>query len=184
VNRQRILLADARLARAWRNGGGTTSDVAVFPHGAGDDDFYWRASIATIAAEGPFSIWPGVERTLMLLRGRVTLQIGDRELRLETGDTAIVFAGEENVAARPEGEACTVLNIMTRRGHIQARLERWMTARPSAAGSLLMLAEQPMAVRFYGETANLAKDDALLLAAAAATELQFDHPLIVAELFA
>lgn len=155
----------------------------MFPQGAGDDDFYWRASIATIAAEGPFSIWPGVDRALMLLRGRVTLLIGCRERQLEIGDPAIVFAGEDNVAARPEGGPCTVLNIMVRRGQIKARLARWTTRHPTAAAQLLFLAEHPVTVRFHGGTADLAADDALLIASDAATELEIEYPLIVAELF-
>ena len=40
-----------------------------------------------------------------------------------------------------------------------------------------------MAVRFRGKSIYLSKDDALLLAANVAIEIEFDHPLIVAELY-
>jgi environmental stress-induced protein Ves len=53
----------------WKNGGGATREIACWPPGAGLDDFDWRASIATIAASGPFSVFAGVDRTIMLLDG-------------------------------------------------------------------------------------------------------------------
>ena len=56
-------------ATPWKNGGGTTRQVACWPPGAGSDDFDWRVSIATIAASGPFSTFPGIDRTIMLLDG-------------------------------------------------------------------------------------------------------------------
>ena len=39
---------DARVARPWKNGGGTTREVAVSPEGAGLDDFAWRISLAAL----------------------------------------------------------------------------------------------------------------------------------------
>ena len=127
----RHLPAEARIARAWRNGGGVTHDVVLFPQGAGDDDFLWRASIATIAADGPFSPWPGVDRALILLCGRLTLAVGDDERDLETDSPAQTFAGEKAVSARPHGGACRVLNLMARRGEASIILDRWTTVRPS-----------------------------------------------------
>ena len=67
----RLLPALDRTARPWKNGGGVTRDVAVFPAEANDDDFLWRASVATIAAAGPFSPFPGIDRTLILLGGEL-----------------------------------------------------------------------------------------------------------------
>lgn len=179
----RHLPADARIARAWRNGGGVTRDVVLFPEGAGDEDFRWRASIATIAADGPFSLWPGVDRALMLLRGRLTLAVGGNERDLESGDPAQTFAGEYAVAARLHGGACTVLNLMARRGGVQIALERWTAERPSKANQLLMLAEDRTTIEMNGRSIALSAGDALLLTAEEMIELAFDHPVIVAEIF-
>ena len=179
----RKLSAGSRAPRDWRNGGGATNVIAVFPDEADDDNFLWRASIATIAVEGSFSTWPGIDRALVLLRGQITLLIGGRERQLEVGAPAMVFAGEEDVAARPEGGPCSVLNIMTRRGCIEARLERWMTARPSDAQQLLLLAQRSMAVEIDGRSFALDADDAMLFTNANGRELHFYQPLIVAELF-
>jgi uncharacterized protein len=53
----------------WKNGGGETAEIAVFPEGATLDDFDWRISMATVSADGPFSLFPGVDRTLSVLEG-------------------------------------------------------------------------------------------------------------------
>lgn len=177
--------SEAYVARPWRNGGGVTRDIVAVPTGAGDDDFLWRASIATVDAAGPFSVWPGVDRAFLLLRGSVLLTVGNEDSqRVDEGGPAILFAGEAPVAARPVDGPCTVFNLMARRGHVRIAVERWTTARPTAAGQCLLLAEQPTRVHVIGDTIDLAQDDALLLTGTVPTELEFDRPLIVAEIFA
>jgi environmental stress-induced protein Ves len=52
----------------WKNGGGQTTEIAVSA-GASLADFDWRVSIAEINADGPFSAFAGVDRTLVLLSG-------------------------------------------------------------------------------------------------------------------
>ena len=53
------------VAAPWKNGGGCTTEIAIAPPGASLDAFEWRISLATIAASGPFSAFPGVDRTLV-----------------------------------------------------------------------------------------------------------------------
>ncbi len=176
---------EAYVARPWRNGGGVTCNIIAVPTGADDDDFLWRASIATIAAAGPFSLWPQVDRVFLLLRGSVLLTVGDAgEQRIEPGAPATLFAGEAAVAARPVDGPCTVFNLMARRGRARIAVERWTAARSTAASQTLLLAEQSTTVRVDGDAIALAQDDALLLTGALPTDLEFDRPLIVAEIFA
>ena len=59
---------------AWKNGGGSTREIVCSPLGAGIDHFVWRVSIATIAQSGPFSIFAGVDRVIMLLAGAQNLR--------------------------------------------------------------------------------------------------------------
>lgn len=40
----------------WRNAAGETREICTFP--PAKRDFYWRASIASIAANGEFSLFP------------------------------------------------------------------------------------------------------------------------------
>ncbi|MGZ8337178.1 MAG: HutD/Ves family protein [Allosphingosinicella sp.] len=181
----RHLPAAARAARPWRNGGGVTRDVAIFPHGAGDDDFLWRASLATIADAGPFSAWPGVDRTFMPLRGEVLIAVDNGPVRrLVAGDPAIDFAGEAAVTARPAGNECTVLNLMARRGRIRTRLERWDAARATAADQLLLVAEAPTRVQLGDWSFGLKTHDALRLGPMEIATLESDRAVIVAEMFA
>lgn len=51
----------------WRNGAGETREICCFPPAT--RDFFWRASIATIASNGEFSSFPGVDRVITLLEG-------------------------------------------------------------------------------------------------------------------
>ena len=153
------------------------------PAGANDDDFIWRASIATIAADGPFSHWPGIDRALIVLRGKLKLKIGaSSEQEIATAGPAIFFCGEEVVVARPESGPCIVLNLMARRGFINMRLERWIAPRLSDAKQLFLLADQRTKVRVEDTVIDLPANDALLLSRAAVRSLTFDYPIVVAEL--
>ena len=49
----RIIPAQDLVRTPWKNGGGTTAEVAVHPPGAGFEDFDWRISMADVAADGP-----------------------------------------------------------------------------------------------------------------------------------
>ncbi len=65
----RILRAADHKRMPWKNGGGETVEIAVAPQDAALGDFDWRISMATVAADGPFSIFPGIDRTLSILSG-------------------------------------------------------------------------------------------------------------------
>jgi environmental stress-induced protein Ves len=112
----RILRASERTAVPWKNGGGTTSEVAVHPEGAGFDDFGWRISIADIARGGPFSLFPGIDRTLTMLEGSVTLSIEGRSaITLTPESEPLDFPGDAPTRADLAGSAARDLNVMTRR---------------------------------------------------------------------
>jgi len=64
-----ILKASDRKPQPWKNGGGTTREVCAFPPGATLDGFDWRLSMATVAKDGPFSAFPGIDRVLIVLAG-------------------------------------------------------------------------------------------------------------------
>ena len=87
----------ASLAAApWKNGGGTTREIAAWPQGAGIDGFDWRVSIATIDQAGPFSAFAGVDRVIMLLDGSgVRLRSGGGRIdhRLDRPQAPFAFAG-------------------------------------------------------------------------------------------
>ena len=53
----------------WRNGGGTTQEVACNPGGS-SAAFDWRLSLADVGQDGAFSAFTGYQRILTVLEGR------------------------------------------------------------------------------------------------------------------
>lgn len=131
-------------ATPWKNGGGTTREIAVFPSGAGFDAFGWRLSVAEVERDGPFSGFPGVDRTIVLLRGagmRLRDIRGGGEHALTDAGAPHAFAGEATIEARLIDGATSDFNVMTRRGQWSAKVERLQSrARVAAADALLLLA--------------------------------------------
>ena len=112
----------------WKNGGGVTTELAMSPPGAGIDDFDWRVSLASIAEDGPFSQFPGVDRTLVMVAGDgVLLDFGDERVVLSPSEPLVEFAGEDPVHATisgpMSGQATLDFNVMTRRGRYRHRIE-------------------------------------------------------------
>lgn len=103
----------------WRNGGGETREIVSYPPGVAEFD--WRISIATIAADGEFSSFPGVDRIITLLSGDgVTLFSGDRLRQRLALHRPFSFSGEEAINARLSGGVSTDFNIMSRRDRCRA----------------------------------------------------------------
>ncbi|MGA4323330.1 HutD family protein [Ectopseudomonas hydrolytica] len=109
-------LATARVM-PWKNGGGETLELAIAPAGAGLEDFAWRISCARVASSGPFSRFPGVDRSLALLAGEsLTLQrAGAGSQRLRPGEAPLAFTGEESICAALDAGPVRDFNLMTRR---------------------------------------------------------------------
>jgi environmental stress-induced protein Ves len=110
----------------WKNGGGSTTEIVAEPPGASLDDFDWRISMARVAADGPFSEFAGIDRTLAVIDGKgLMLTIGgNAPIRLERGSDPIGFAGDIPTSARLIAGEITDLNVMTRRSRFSHRLRR------------------------------------------------------------
>ena len=78
----------------WKNGGGMTTELAVYPSG---DAYDWRISIADIESNGPFSTFEGYDRYIALLEGiGMELRFDEGEpVRLERRLQFVKFAGEQ-----------------------------------------------------------------------------------------
>jgi environmental stress-induced protein Ves len=119
----RLLRAHDYRRMAWKNGGGITTEIARRDVDA--DTFDWRVSIAEIAQDGDFSIFPDVDRELMLLDGGgVELLIGD--------DEPVALTRRYQKHAFLDGPTRDV-NLMVRRGRYAAEL----LARPIVGAQLL-----------------------------------------------
>jgi environmental stress-induced protein Ves len=113
----RIITADDYLHMPWKNGGGETVEIAIFPPNADLDSFGWRVSMATIGSDGPFSAFPGIERTLSILSGAgISLAVGnDDPMRLDAGSAPFSFPADTPATARLVDGPVTDFNVMTRR---------------------------------------------------------------------
>ena len=100
----------------WANGAGTTRQVAAEPDDSGIDSFDWRVSIADVVSECSFSAFPGIDRTILLVEGRVmVLAIDGVECRLDPL-APVRFWGEADVTCSVPDGPTRDLNIMCRRG--------------------------------------------------------------------
>lgn len=150
----------------WKNGGGSTTEVAVFPEGAGLGEFGWRVSMASVTADGPFSAFPGIDRTLAVLEGEgIALDIEGRETLTLTQDSAPAsFPGDAPTLGRLLGGPILDLNVMTRRGRFSHRLTRHMAdgmAALAVEGATNLLLARTDHLKAAGTALNT--DDALLI---------------------
>ncbi|MDW9416237.1 HutD family protein [Sinorhizobium meliloti] len=122
----RILRSSEYRHMPWKNGGGETVEIAVSPDRATIADFDWRISMATVATNGAFSIFPGIDRTLSILEGSgMTLAIEGRQPKLlTTSDTPLTFPADVPTSATLVDGPVTDLNVMTRRQALKHRVRR------------------------------------------------------------
>lgn len=120
-----VLRFDELKAVPWKNGLGITREIAVEPAGASMDEFLWRASIADVDTASPFSTFPGIDRTIVLLDGdgfTMTLD-GEREHALTAVCVPFAFPGEARVDVTLAGGATRDFNLMVRRGKASGSME-------------------------------------------------------------
>jgi hypothetical protein len=163
----RILRAADRTPAAWKNGGGVTWEIAAFPDGAGLAGFDWRMSLARVAAGGPFSTFPGVDRLMLVLGGALELEIaGAGRLRLDAASAAAEFPGDADVRALTPAAPVTDLNVMVRRGRFIASLERRRVAGSAVVvcqDATLILCRAPGEAVTGAECHELGVDDVIRL---------------------
>jgi len=83
----------------WRNGAGETREICCFPPAT--REFNWRASIASLAGNGEFTPFPGVDRVITLIEGgEVTLNGGSVRHTLKRHQP-FTFAGQGRALRRP-----------------------------------------------------------------------------------
>jgi len=126
----------------WKNGAGTTREIACAPAGAGVAEFDWRFSVAAVEGDAPFSAFPGVDRCIVLLEGAgMELRGLDGGLahRLERRFEAWAFPGELALSARLLGGPNRDFNVMTRRGRWRSEVQLLRGAAPLGAADALLL---------------------------------------------
>jgi environmental stress-induced protein Ves len=164
----RIIRSSDHRTTPWKNGGGVTTEIALSPLGAGLDAFEWRVSMARVESDGPFSVFPGIDRVLSVIAGAgLTLEIGSQPpvtLTVETPPFA--FAADLPTRARLLSGPITDLNVMVRRGLFETRVTRLMLDGPrtvaiEAGHALMFCLDGELQVETPEGTARLAARDAI-----------------------
>jgi environmental stress-induced protein Ves len=118
----RVTRADQLVRVPWKNGGGTTAEIAAFPEGSDFDTFGWRISMADVEADGAFSSFPGIDRTLVVLEGDgLDLEVNGEIYRLDKRSPTLSFSGDDQAIGRLRSSPIRDLNVMTRRGRFEHR---------------------------------------------------------------
>lgn len=183
-----VLRAAERLAVPWKNGGGVTRELAAAPAGAGMEAFDWRISIAEVAAGGPFSSFPGVDRVLTVIAGEgLSLAIDGRPaVVLGAASPPLAFSGEARCEAALRAGPIRDLNVMVRRGGWRVEVRRRSLHADEAiacgAGFTLLLALESVGVSWAGGTTRLGPEDAILMGTGARVSVVAPARTIVADL--
>ncbi len=140
----RIVRVGDRPRVPWKNGGGETVEIAASPDGAGLDDFDWRVSLARVASDGPFSIFPGRDRTLAVVEGDgLELVPGTAPpVRLTAASDPFTFPADVPCLGRLSRGPVTNLNLMserTRFRHAATRLGPARTVVPAAGETVVVV---------------------------------------------
>jgi uncharacterized protein len=134
---RRLTPADYRVM-PWKNGLGTTAEIAVDPPATdgGLDGFTWRISIAEIGASGPFSRFPGYDRILVQIEGApMTLSHAGGSHRLRPLE-AHAFAGDVDTYGTLEAPPARDFNVIVRRDRARAEVSVYT----AAAGEVVRVA--------------------------------------------
>ena len=104
----------------WKNGLGTTTQLAIFPPNAEftKGDFLWRLSCAEVHANNSFSLFPGYERILTVLKGQGFVLNGTRLILHQIFE----FKGETQINCELIGGPVEDLGLIYKTG-IRARME-------------------------------------------------------------
>lgn len=164
-----VLRAAEHKQMPWKNGGGVTTEIAVYPENADLACFGWRVSMATVANDGAFSLFPAIDRTLSILEGSgMELQIDSRPaIVLTQASMPLSFPADRSTVARLLSGPIVDLNIMTRRGAWRHHVERIGVEReaPIDRGEdvVMILPLGDVQIESHGQTARLSKLDAAVL---------------------
>lgn len=152
---------------AWRNGHGSTRELARRLLGVRGPDFVWRISVAEVTEDAEFSTFPGVERTVVPIWGQ---GLGLDVDGVHT-DVALfqpfAFSGEAHTSVQPVDGPARVLNVMTKSSRMVAHVEVVDLAdgRPvtiAGATSWVQLTGSATVTEAHGDTATLDPLDALV----------------------
>ena len=93
----------------WKNGGGTTREIAIARSG---DALIWRLSIADVGVDGPFSKFEGLSRILTVIEGEGMELIGQEATLQADYAVPVSFDGAVEIESRLKNGALRDLNLI------------------------------------------------------------------------
>lgn len=140
----------------WRNGGGTTRELVVFPV---REHWHWRLSVADIEHDGPFSCFDGVRRWFVVLSGAgVTLDINGVGHGLTAESPPLAFDGSSQTHCRLAAGPTRDFNLMINQGRgLMERVDGAVAKAVCSGGAVaLWSGSAPASATFEGNTVELA----------------------------
>ena len=142
-------------ATPWRNGGGVTRELAMWPDAG---DWAWRMSVADVDKSGPFSKFEGIERWFAVLEGAgVQLDVAGVPHRVTAGDAPLFFDGAADTGCELIDGKTRDFNLMVRRGSGPSRM-----VRVDGRLSETLHAMKTIAVDAHGSLATVLIDEEVL----------------------
>jgi len=119
---QHLGAADYRVM-PWKNGLGTTTEIAIHPPSAdlAGTPFDWRVSMADVNADGDFSLFPGYDRTIMVATGagmELDFDAAPGQM-LQAPGAMTAFSGDRRTHCRLLRGPVRDFNVMSRRGRVE-----------------------------------------------------------------
>lgn len=116
-----VIAANEYKRERWKNGAGWTRQIVRVPD---SEQWDWRLSIAEIEQDASFSIFPGIDRELLLLRGNgLRLRFADGEVQdLPPPHGRLRFSGERQVTGELLDGPTHDFNLMWRSDAVAAEL--------------------------------------------------------------
>lgn len=149
-----VRLADIP-ATPWRNGGGVTRELAMWPDAG---DWAWRMSVADVDKSGPFSKFDGIERWFAVLEGAgVQLDVAGVPHRVTAADAPLCFDGAAATGCELIDGKTRDFNLMVRRRSQPSRM-----VRVQGRFSENLDAMKTIAVYAYGSRAAVLFDEEVL----------------------
>lgn len=155
----------------WKNGGGTTIDIAEANrpgHAPGDwASLLWRFGRTAIVVSGPFSDLAGCDRAQVVVRGDgLVLDLPDGEIDVRRPWSPVRFRGEDRITSRLENGPVEVVNLIADRSRFKIDLSVLVACsdRQCRRGThILYAADTDAGIEIGEEEYILAPDHALML---------------------